>query len=140
VTSEGKLIVALDIGGVLSKYPGIFRTLVETLLNADHVVHVVTDMHDRDDVLRQIRINGFGSIPKENVHCADYTPFGEGCKAEVLQSLNADIFIDDFMGYLCEASVPVRLLTMPDACRPYWADSWEVAKGSPEFGRRKYKK
>lgn len=131
------LRIAFDIGGVLSKYPDILRRMILALLAGGAEVHVITDMHDQADVLRQLERNGYGAIPAEHVHCADYDAHGEGCKAVLLDSLGIEVFLDDFIGYVSAGGCPVRLLVMPDASKPYYADDWQ-SDGVPEFGRRVY--
>lgn len=136
---DGAVRVAFDIGGVLSKYPAIMRALTTALVAGGTEVHVITDMHDHADVVRQIAANCFGHIPAANVHCADYAKFGEGCKAELLRKLNIDVFLDDFIGYVAAGGCPVRLLVMPDASLPYYSSEWKTAGNEQDFGRRVYK-
>jgi hypothetical protein len=133
--------IAFDIGGVLSKYPEIFRPFALAMKGSPDVeLFVITDMHIRADVLETLKMNDFGFIPEENVHCADYETHGEGCKAVLLKELAIDIFFDDFIGYTVEPACPVRCLVMPDATRPYWSDDWKVAGDKPDFGRRRFKR
>lgn len=132
--------VAFDIGGVLSKYPEVFRPVVAAFLASGIEVHVVTDMHDRDETLTILRENGFGAIQEENVHDSDYESEGEFCKATILRRLGIDLILDDFPGYLTWDSrfgpAPVRCLVMPDPYRPYWAETWRGDPDAGEFGRR----
>lgn len=132
------LRVAFDIGGVISKYPDIMLRMVTALLAGGAEVHVVTDMHDHADVVRQLAANGFGDIPAERIHCADYNAHGEGCKAELLAAIGIEVFLDDFIGYVAAGGCPVRLLVMPDASKPYYADEW--IGSAAEFGRRTYRR
>lgn len=130
--------VAFDIGGVLSKYPDELRNWVYTFQDAGYGVFVITDMHDRREVLDQLRNNGF-RIPEDYVYTADYDQYGEMCKAVLLSKLGINVFIDDFPGYLqwdrSLGPAPIRLLVQPDAFRPYWHESWQVLCKS-DFGRR----
>lgn len=128
--------VAIDIGGVLSKYPEVFLPLVRALHDGGAEVHVVTDMHARDDTLDILRRNGFGFIPADRVHNSDFETYGEACKAVILRRLEIDVFIDDFPAYLAEGC-PVRLLVQPDLSRPYYHDSWRTNGNEGEFGRRR---
>jgi hypothetical protein len=127
-----------DIGGCISKYPQQFKTMMLTLVE-EHEVYIITDMHDKAAVLKQLKDNGFEFIPERRVCCADYTNRGELCKAYLLKELGIDIFIDDFMGYLQWDSsfgpAPIRLLVCPDALLPYWDKTWKVDDKS-DFGRR----
>lgn len=130
--------VAFDIGGVLSKYPEIFRPMALGMHQAGDDVFVITDMRDMPDILKTLRINSLGFIPEENVYSADYDLYGEGCKAEALNHLKIDLFFDDFIGYTAEACCAVRCLVMPDATKPYYADSWTTTGGELDFGRKRY--
>lgn len=131
--------VAFDIGGVLSKFPNLFREMVLILMRGGAEVFIITDMHKRDEVLQMLRDNDFGVIPEANVYSADYTNHGEFCKAILLKQLKIDIFFDDFVGYVQWDSklgdAPVRCLLAPDGFKPYWADSWTVPTNH-DFGRR----
>lgn len=135
------LRVALDIGGVMSKYPDTMRAFAKALLAGDGEVHVVTDMHDHEDVLQQLEVNGFDFIPAANVHCADYKTHGEGCKAELLEKLGIHLILDDFIGYVAVPGGAVRCLVMPDASQPYWHPTWNAGKAEgSDFGRRVYRR
>lgn len=132
--------VAFDIGGVVSKYPDKFRELINALILAKSDVYVITDMHDKIEVVKQLRSNGFEAIPEDNVYCADYDQYGEFCKAVLLKDLKIDLFFDDFVGYVGWDSkfgeAPIRCLLAPNAFKPYWDDSWKCEGG--QFGRRKF--
>lgn len=134
------LKIAFDIGGVLSKYPETFKKLIAGLWCGGVNLYVITDMHKRDEVLKQLSDNGFSMIPPENVYCADYNTHGEFCKAVLLRDLKIDIFFDDFVGYVNWDSqfgeAPIRCLLAPNAFKPYWDESWKCEGG--EFGRRKF--
>lgn len=134
---SGTLRVALDIGGVISKYPSIMRSFASSLMSGGAEVFVITDMQDRAAVVGLLVDNGFGFIPSANVRCADYDTHAEGCKAELLRELEIDILLDDHIGYVAIGGSPVRCLVMPDAAMPYYADEWK-APGTPGFGRRAY--
>lgn len=133
--------IAFDIGGVLSKYPEQFRKLLGDLDgNPDMQLFVITDMHDKEDVIKQLNDNNIGYFSATNIHCADYAKHGELCKAVLLRDLKIDMFFDDFVGYTMWPSefgpAPIRLLVMPDGFRPYWHKEWKCSGG--EFGRRVY--
>lgn len=119
--------------------PDVIRGFAQALIVGGAEVHVITDMHDRADVLAQLTDNGFGFIAPRRVHCADYTTHGEGCKAELLASLSIDMILDDFVGYVAIPGCPLRCLVMPDATKPYWHPTWKAGKaGESDFGRRVY--
>lgn len=134
---------AFDIGGVISKYPEQFRHLAVTLAAEGNDVFVITDMHNKAEVVEMLADNGFGFIDEVHVFCADYQKHGEFCKAILLRDLKIDFFFDDFVGYVQWDSsfgpAPVRMLIAPDGFRPYWHDGWKVKDGH-DFGRRVYKK
>ena len=104
-------------------------------------VFIITDVHDKNNVLQQLRDNGMAYFPESNVYCADYNRWGEACKAMLLKELQIDIFFDDFIGYLQWDSqlgpAPLRCLVMPDMFRPYWSPDWKVSgEDGVSFGRR----
>ena len=132
--------IAFDIGGVLSKYPEQFRVILHALAQSPFIqVHVITDQHDRDYTLEQLRENGF-NIPAERVHNADYARYGEMSKALIMKKFDIDMLIDDFPGYMAWDArlgpAPVRLQVQPDPYRPYWSPQWKTRPGDGEFGRR----
>jgi hypothetical protein len=130
--------ISFDIGGVLSKHPKIFKEIL-TALSAVAEIHVITDMHEHSEVVEQLKDNGFGMIPSERVHCADYKKYGELCKSILVKELGIDLHCDDFAGYLQWDSqlgpAPLRLMLMPDGFKPYWHEDWKV-KTDCDFGRR----
>ena len=133
--------IAFDIGGVLSKYKSM-RTLLDSLDYAGEDIYIITDMHNKEEILEQLNANDILIHPR-NVYSADYTKYGEAAKAILLRDLGIDIFFDDFIGYLFwDASwgpAPVRCLLMPDPLQPYWSDDWKV-QDNLDFGRRRYYK
>lgn len=131
--------IAFDIGGVISKYPNEFRKLI-TCLVYPFELHVITDQHPKEEVIKVLYDNNFGHFQKEYIHCADYEKYGGFAKAVILKELAIDIFIDDFDGYLQWDSSfgpqPILLKVQPDAFKPYWHDDWKTEGG--DFGRRRY--
>jgi len=135
---ERALRVAFDIGGVLSKYPEVFRPLIVRLLQSGVEVFVITDMKDRDGIIETLRLNAFDMIPNDHVYSADYDVHGEACKAVLLRDLKIDVFFDDFVGYVAPHGSPVRCLVMPDETRPYYHDEWKIVGSSWDGGRCRY--
>jgi len=131
--------IAFDIGGVISKYPEQFRWLMISL-SVNMELFVITDMHDKNEVLEMLRENRI-EVAEDHVYCADYAKHGDMCKAVLLKELGIDIFIDDFPAYTSWDSTlgpaPIRLVVAPDPYKPYWSDSWKV-KTECDFGRRRY--
>lgn len=131
--------LAVDIGGVISKYPNEFKALLQSLHDVE--IFVITDMHDLREIHGMLDSNGFEFIKKENVYSADYATHGDMCKAILLRDLQIDIMVDDFLGYLTWDSslgkAPIRLLVQPDPYRSYWSDEWQV-QTNHDFGRRRY--
>lgn len=136
--------VAFDIGGVLSKYPVLFRKFCMTLQSGSIEVYVITDMHDREKTLAMLKDNGFGFIPEERVLNSDYAKYGDMCKAVLLKEHAIDMLIDDFPGYVQWDSsfgpAPVRLLSQPDPFKPYWSEDWKTDPKDGDFGRRVFTK
>lgn len=132
--------IAFDIGGVLSKYPQVLVPMMFTLGHG-YEVHVITDMHDRDEVIVLLRRNGVGEghVRDDHVHVSDYEQHGDACKAVLLRDLGIDVLVDDHPGYLVwpwPTPAPLRLRVEPDPRRPYWHPGWKCDGG--EFGRRCY--
>lgn len=135
---NGRLQVSFDIGGVLSKYPEVFKPLVHALQASGTVdVFVLTDMHDHEQSVRFVRGNGY-DVPAENVLNSDYNTHGEDCKRVIIEERGIDLHIDDFPGY-CAHEACVSLFVWPNSSRPYYDDSF-VAEGGGDFGRRCKKK
>lgn len=132
--------IAFDIGGVISKYPEIFRPLMLQLQHAGTEVYIITDMQKRDAILELLRINDFDFVPSTNVYSASYDEHGEACKAVLCEQLQIDMLFDDFIGYTTPQGAAVRLLVMPDCEQPYYADSWKTPESVEQFGRRRYTK
>lgn len=127
--------VAIDIGGVLSKYPDILKPLIKMLRDTAGVqVLIVTDMK-RNSALAMLADNDVDVAP-EDVHSADYDTHGEACKAVLCAELGIHMLIDDHLGYVCiPGDPPLRLLVQPDASLPYYAESWKTGVDSGSFGR-----
>jgi hypothetical protein len=133
--------IAFDLGGVLSKYPNQFRQMILALSTAPDIeVHVITDQHDRDYTLQQLKDNGFGMIPAERIYNADYAKYGEMCKAVIIYEHKIDMLVDDFPGYMVWdyrlGPAPIRLHLQSDPYTPYWSKDWVTRPEDGEFGRR----
>lgn len=127
---------AFDVGGVMSKFPSLFREMMLALQNDGHEVYVISDMHPEQKILYMLYLNGFGFVKPENVISANYSLHGEFCKAKVCEDLSIDVLVDDFIGYVGDGT-HLRLLVMPDSSKPYYADDWTTDKSEGDFGRRK---
>lgn len=127
--------ISFDIGGVLSKYPQVFRPMVEALIAGGAEVYVITDMHDHDQSVKFVRGNGF-TIPPGRILNADYTTHGEGCKESLIREHGIDLHIDDFPGY-CAHRGCVSLMIWPNPEEPYYHDDWITDGSEGDFGRRK---
>lgn len=140
-TEEGRMKIAFDVGGVLSKYPDVFRQLFDTLaaiepFGASFEVWVISDMHPTEKIIDMLRRNNFRFL-EHRVRSADYKTHGEECKAVLCRELGIDILVDDFIGYVATpGSPPVRLLLMPDASLDYYHGSWQTDGSEGDFGRR----
>lgn len=129
------LRVSFDIGGVLSKYPHVFRAMVIALQRGGCDVFVITDMHDHEQSVRFVRDNGY-DIPPENILNSDYKQFGEACKAMTIKEHKIDVHVDDFPGY-CAHTECVSLFTWPNPGLPYYHDDFKTDGSEGDFGRRK---
>jgi hypothetical protein len=136
--------IAFDVGGVLSKYPQVFRPLLYNLYlastegySAEHVeVHIISDMHPKEKILEMLKMNDLGFIYYDQVHSADYATHGEKCKAILCEQLGIDLLIDDYPGYVADGK-HVRLLVMPNTSESYYHDDWKTDGSEGDFGRRK---
>ena len=130
--------IAFDVGGVLSKYPSVFRPLLEVLHyhgNAEGIeVWIISDMHPEQKIIDMLELNGV-AFYKHRVRSADYHTHGEMCKAVLCKELRIDLLIDDFPGYVA-AGDHVRLLVMPHPTEPYYHDEWKTDGSEGAFGRR----
>jgi hypothetical protein len=138
------LKIAFDIGGVLSKYPDQFRILIDKLqapgrtgLETSVEIFVISDMHDVDKMHQMLLDNGI-RVDKTKIYSANYQEHGDFCKTHLCNQLGIDILIDDFIGYVAEGNF-IRLLSMPNASLPYYADSWKTDGSEGDFGRRRKK-
>ncbi len=132
--------IAFDIGGVISKYPDVFQSIIDAFEFADNndiVPYIISDIHPKEKILAMLRLNNI-IIPADRVHSADYNKYGEACKAELCKQLEIDVLVDDFIGYVAPDGAPIRLLVMPDASRPYYANEWKTDGSEGDFGRRKH--
>ncbi len=137
--------IAFDVGGVLSKYPSIFKPLLAALHlgRSDVEVFIISDMHPVEKVIDMLERNKV-CFYKHRVRSADYKTHGELCKAMLCMELEIDILIDDHPGYVAvPGTPPVRLLVMPDPNLPYYASNksreeeyWHTDGSEGDFGRR----
>lgn len=129
-----KIRVSFDIGGVLSKYPEIFRPIVNILAESYSVeVFVITDMHDHEACVKMIHDNGF-NIKSDHIINSDYETYGELCKAKAIEENEIDLHIDDFAGYCMHAKC-LSLMTWPNPYKPYYSESWNTDGSEGNFGR-----
>lgn len=126
--------IAFDIGGVLSKYPHIFRPMVAHLVAGGAEVFVITDMHDHAQSVRFVHGNGY-DIPDENILNSDYATYGELCKAKTIRDNRIDVHVDDFPGY-CAHTECVSLFVWPQPKEPYYHDDFKTDGTEGTFGRR----
>ena len=125
------LTVAIDIGGVLSKYHEIRKMLAALRVAADCRVIIVTDMTAPRAAIMLVA-NGYDALIP-NTYSADYQRHGGGCKAELCHALGVDILIDDDPTYAAVGRF-VRLMVQPDPSRPYYSPDW-ITPGEEKFGR-----
>lgn len=130
--------IGFDVGGVLSKYPATLKPLLGALHFCPGVeVWIISDMHPEQKIIDMLELNEVWFY-KHRVRSADYRAHGEASKAILCEQLHIDVLIDDFIGYVgVPGTPPVRLLVMPDASQPYYADDWKTDGSEGDFGRRK---
>lgn len=126
--------IAFDVGGVLSKYPQVFRPMIDALLAGGVPVYIISDMHPVQKIIDMLALNGI-AFNEASVHSADYKQHGEKCKAVLCEELGIDLLIDDFPGYVHDGA-HVRLLVMPNTSEPYYHDEWKTDGSEGSFGRR----
>lgn len=134
--------IAFDVGGVLSKYPHVLRTWISSMiLDGNAEVYVISDIHPKEKIIDMLKLNNFNSVVEANVYSADYSTYGEKCKAVLCKELGIDIMVDDFLGYVADVDgAKIRLLAMPNTNEPYYHDSWKTDGTEGDFGRRTVKK
>lgn len=133
--SEQPLRISVDLGGVLTKYPGVFRQLLTGLSLVDGVeIHVISDIPDPKKIAALCQRNGFAMVPPHRMHSADFEKHGEMCKAVLIEQLGIHIHIDDHAGY-CNHTAALNLFTWPNPFLPYNADDWDTGEEDWAFGR-----
>ena len=137
-TQVEPLRMSFDIGGVLSKYPEVFRPMVTALQRGGVEVYVITDMHEHEKSVRFVRENGY-DIPAERILNSDYLVWGELCKARTIHENRIQLHVDDFAGY-CAHNGCVNLFVWPNPQKPYYADDFKTDGSEGDFGRRKASK
>lgn len=59
--------IGIDVGGVLSKYPYVFREILRACAGSSRIEwHVVSDMHPKESILSMLALNDI-HIPPERV-------------------------------------------------------------------------
>ena len=118
--------IGFDIGGVLSKYPDTFKTIISALQKSPDIeVHVLSDITPHSKCVEFVHLNGFCDIQQEHIHSCDYSVHQELCKSVVSKEIGLDVLIDDYVAYLAEGA-PIRLLVMPDPHTPYNHKNWKL--------------
>ena len=112
-----KIKMAFDIGGVLGKYPNVFRPMVSALQKGGAEVFVLTDITDIKVAQEQLSRYEYIFSP-EMILCADFEKYGERCKSVLIKEYGIDVLIDDHPGY-CADSGCVSLFVWPDPLVPY---------------------
>lgn len=114
------LKISFDIGGVITKFPEEFKTLIHILNQSDLVeIYVITDIPEKVTVLEILKKQGLDRLfDYVNIISADYSKYGESCKAKVMKELGINIHIDDHMPYLVEGCT-IGLFVVPRIDIPY---------------------
>lgn len=113
--------IGFDIGGVISKYPSEFKSLMATL-HASPLweVFVVTDM-PRD--IAQAALDANDVRDYRTLLCADWTAHGDMCKSVLLEEHGITMMIDDRPDYVTEG-VLIGLVVAPRPKLPYYSPGW----------------
>lgn len=130
-TSKYRMIIAFDIGGVISRYPEQMRELMLAFQAAGTDVRVLTDMCP-DDARASLNANGFDFMPDDKIHSADWTAHGDRCKSEVIRREGIDVLIDDRPDYCAEGDF-IGLVLSPRPQKPYYATEWVNPRSSLTF-------
>jgi hypothetical protein len=131
---NGKLKVAFDIGGVVSRYPTHMRELMYALKTAGQEIFILTDMNKKD-AISAIQHNDLrawtDSIPlfdDDHILSADWSAHGDLCKTKLMEEHGIHILIDDRPDYVAFGSF-IGLVLAPRAV-PYYHPTW-INKSTP---------
>lgn len=127
--------IAVDVGGVISKYPIEFKTIFNVLVSTNIEIYIMSDMHPKQKIIDMLKMNDF-HIDESKIISADYQTHGENCKAIECEKLGIDILIDDFIGYVASGK-HIRMLVMPNPDKDYYDESWKTDGTEGNFGRRR---
>lgn len=72
------MIVAFDIGGVISRYPEKMKEMMQALIQGGIDVRVVTDI-PFEKAWRLLCLNGFDFLSKGQLHSGDWAIHGDIC-------------------------------------------------------------
>lgn len=127
--------VAVDVGGVISKYPTEFKEILYVLKHTPIDVYIMSDMHPKEKISSMLRMNDI-YVEDDHIISADYATHGENCKAIACDEYNINILIDDFIGYVASGK-HIRMLVMPNPDLDYYHETWETDGTEGNFGRRR---
>jgi hypothetical protein len=116
------MIVAFDIGGVLSRYPEKMKALMHALMAGGVDVRIVTDIN-HSKAIELLHLNGFGFVPDEKVHSGDWSVDGDLCKTNVCTEIGVDFLIDDRPDYCAEGDF-IGMVLSPRPRVSYYAKTW----------------
>jgi hypothetical protein len=120
---EKKLRIGIDIGGVISKFPAEFRTLIDVLRKSDNVeVYIITDM-PRATAEQMLTANTI-AFESDHLLCAEWRTHQDRCKSVLMEEHHIDIMIDDRLDYIMEG-VRIGLMVVPRAQLPYESPEWK---------------
>lgn len=141
------LRIAFDIGGVISRYPGEMKTLMQRLINGGAYVFLLTDMNraDAHAACRENKlynfighrgligsgINGAGTedLREQYILCANWSDYGDQCKTRLMEMNKINFLIDDRPDYCAEGDY-IGLVLSPRQHIPYYHNSW-INKSTP---------
>lgn len=122
---NNKYRISFDIGGVISKYDQLIKSMIGSFKSTPHYfeVFILTDMRGKEKVQQLLQDNGL-YFDLDHILNADYATHQEKCKAVLIDQYQIDIHIDDHLGYLA-ASKCLGLLVCPNAEMKYYHDNWK---------------
>lgn len=118
------MIISFDIGGVLTRYPDIVRSLMERLRAVPGcTIYLLTDMPA--SMAPQAVADTYGvyeGIHYDAILCGDWNTHGEQCKAVLIREYGIQVHFDDYPAYCVTDSDCMTLFVWPRPDKPYRAE------------------
>lgn len=117
------MIVAFDIGGVISRYPEKMKEMMQALIQGGIDVRVVTDI-PFEKAWRLLCLNGFDFLSKGQLHSGDWAIHGDMCKSVICERFGIDVLIDDRPDYCAVGDFIGMVLSPRPDKKPYYSENW----------------